>query len=140
MRHNTQMIMAIYVVLYYRSSCSGTFAHKAEGVRVQSAGRGNAESTSIYFLAMIRRKVAERRSRKRHTWSDAETEGTEEVSGGLDQSEEEMEDEEEVPKKKPVPWRQQTSNEVYEQQLEKLNDQLVATMLEKQALEGQLAS
>ncbi len=93
---------------------------------------------------MIRRRLAERRTtrgRQRHSSNPTETGGVQEepveplMAGGTDPEES---GEEEEPRKKPMPWREQTSCEVYEEQLEKLQDQLIATMIEKQSLEGRL--
>ncbi len=92
---------------------------------------------------MIRRRLAERRSargRWRHSSNPADAADDSVDSPAPGDMDLEEEDEEEEPKKKPMPWREQTSSDVYEEQLEKLQDQLIATMIEKQTLEGQLSA
>lgn len=101
---------------------------------------------------MIRRKVAERLAARRHTSdsssaNNSESEATnldsgvrssvsvgEEMESGSDEPLDDLEEfEEEEPKKKP--WREM-DRQVYEDQLEMLQDQLISTMLEKQTLQG----
>ena len=97
---------------------------------------------------MIRRKVAERlAARRRISESSEENEttstnldsgvrsiGDEDMESGSDEPLDDLEEfEEEEPKKKP--WREM-DKQVYEEQLEKLQDQLISTMLEKQTLQG----
>lgn len=57
-------------------------------------------------------------------------------SGSEEDGEEEAEEE---PKKKSMPWRERASTDVYEEQLERLHEQLITTMIEKQSLEGRLS-
>ena len=128
----------------------------AATARMQADRRGEKPSDTDYSKAlsqllshwkqvMIRRKVAERLAARRRTSgsgkdkTDNETNLdsgvrsiSEEMSDGSVEDLEELEEEEE-PKKKP--W-QEIDKQVYEEQLEKLQEQLVSTMLEKQSLQG----
>ena len=123
-------------------------ARRLAANRYTDYGKALSQLLLHWKEVMIRRKVAERlAARRRISESSEENEttstnldsgvrsiGEEVMESGSDEPLDDLEEfEEEEPKKKP--WREM-DKQVYEEQLEKLQDQLISTMLEKQTLQG----